>query len=98
MPGARVDQPAAHRFGFEDLPALILQRGADKTADLRLVFDQQGNRRGLRHAVPSDASSSGGEGGIPSGSVNAIDAPPSGDVPARIVPPCASTIARQMAN
>jgi hypothetical protein len=41
--GAGVDQAATQRFRLEHLPAFIFQRGAHEAADLRFIFDQQGN-------------------------------------------------------
>ena len=68
-----------------------------ETPDLRLILDQQGDWVGFSHgAVPS--SRSGIAGGVPRGRVKMMEAPPPGACAARIAPPCASMMARQIAR
>src|SRR5271163_4664933 len=62
-----------------------------KTADVWIVLDDQNTARTHDNSVAVC-------GGAPNGNRNTKRAPPPGRVSARISPPCASTIARQIAS
>ena len=94
---ARLDDAALDRLGLADAIALVLERRADEAADLAIVLDDR-----ICGAVSAGIAlrlRSGGGGGVSSaGSVNTKRAPPPSRFSARIVPRCASTIARQIAS
>src|SRR5215470_6993117 len=84
---ARLDLPARYRIGFDDPVRLALQQHAQHLADIRIVLDDQHLMHGLGHC-----------GGSVAGSVSSNLAPPAARRWASISPPCAVTIALQMAR
>src|SRR5438034_7616697 len=75
---------------------------AQKTPDLRIVFDNDDRRRGPVHgavrADDSDSVSDSTVGGSAAGNSKRNSAPPPGRFIAMIVPPCATMIALQIAR
>src|SRR5262249_46665746 len=90
--------------------ARTLERGAEKPAHRLLVLDDERQRgmQGFVHAVSgagaggacADSTSSGGTAGgsASRGSGMRNDVPPPGRFAARMSPPCAATMARQIAR
>ena len=84
---ARLDLAACGGLSLDDTVVLGLQQHAQHVANGRIVLDHEDLVHRLRHA-----------GGARVGNVNSKRAPPPGRSPARISPPCARTIARQIAS
>ena len=91
---AGIGEALLQRGGLEDVPPFGFERGPNEAPDLRLVLDQERDRRRGTHGASSTRlvacspapSSRGAAGGIPNGSVKQKRAPPCGGFSAQIFP------------
>src|SRR5690242_18922274 len=92
----------ARRRCFDDPVLVGAQRGGEESAQLGLVLDEQHERSRSRHAAfrpqPGRSGGMGTTGGPTSGSENWKAAPPPFLDVARIRPPCAATMPRQIVS